>query len=189
VSRHGTGCHRRGARHRGLERLPEAVHVDQNIAAAGLREKTATLLGHRLDRIETPIVEPDRGEREAAIVRRRQLRPGDGHRGRPLRPEPGLGAPAVHGLSGGGNEERGVDRERRRVEPRAGAHRVQAGTSAERERARRGCEPAQECATRSGLMLQQTPGDHAQPSRTPGLTASPRTRILLNHDGGEKREA
>jgi hypothetical protein len=61
----------RGIERRRLERLPEAVHVDQDIAAAGLREKSTILLGHRLDRIEAPIAQPDRGEREAAVVEER----------------------------------------------------------------------------------------------------------------------
>ena len=38
-------------------------------------------------------------EREAAIVRRHDLRPCNGHRGSPLRPEPRLRAPAVHRLA------------------------------------------------------------------------------------------
>ena len=66
----------RGIEHGCLERLLEAVHVDQDVAsAAGLREKIADFSGHRFDLINTPIGQSDRGERQAAIARRHQLRP------------------------------------------------------------------------------------------------------------------
>ena len=95
----------RGIEHGCLERLFEAVQVGQDVAsAAGLREKIADFSGHRFDLINTPIGQSDRGERQAAIARRHQLRPCDDHRGSPLRPEPGPGAPAVHRLACGCDE-------------------------------------------------------------------------------------
>ena len=88
-----------------LERLFEAVHVDQDVwSAASLREKIADLSRHQLDPIKAPIAKPGCGERETAVVRRHQLRPCDGHRRSPLRPEPGLRAPAVHRLACGCDE-------------------------------------------------------------------------------------
>jgi hypothetical protein len=79
-----------------LERLFEAVHVDQHVAsAAGLREKITDFSGHRFDLINTLIGQSDRGERQAAIARRHQLRPRNDHGGSPLRPERGLRAPAT----------------------------------------------------------------------------------------------
>ena len=95
----------RGIEHGCLERLFEAVHVGQDVAsAAGLREKIADFSGHRFDLINTPIGQSDRGERQAAIARRHQFRPCNDHRGSPLRPEPGLRAPAVHRLACGCDE-------------------------------------------------------------------------------------
>ena len=92
----------RGIEHGCLERLFEAVHVGQDVAsAAGLREKIADFSGHRFDLINTPIGQSDRGVRQAAIARRHQFRPCNDHRGSPLRPEPGLRAPAVHRLACG----------------------------------------------------------------------------------------
>ena len=53
----------RGIERRCLERLFEAVHVDQDVAsAAGLREKIADLSRHRLNAIKTPIGKPGCGE-------------------------------------------------------------------------------------------------------------------------------
>jgi hypothetical protein len=87
----------RGIERRCLERLLEAVHVDQDVlSAAGLRKKITDLHRYRLNIIKAPIAKSDRGERETAVVRRHQLRPCDGHRGSPLRPKPRLCAPAVH---------------------------------------------------------------------------------------------
>ena len=60
----------RGIEHGCLERLFEAVHVDQDVAsAAGLREKIADFSGHRFDPINTMPVRPRRatgGYRPAA---------------------------------------------------------------------------------------------------------------------------
>src|SRR3981189_353944 len=96
----------RGIERRCLERLFEAVDVDQDVwSTAGLREKIADLSRHRLDRIKTPIAKPGCGERETAVVRRHQLRPRDGHRRSPLRPKPGLRPPAVHRLACGCDEQ------------------------------------------------------------------------------------
>ncbi len=61
-----------GIEHGGLECLVEAMDVDQHVARAGRRPRQVADLRHRLDRIEAPIVEPDRGEREPAAVRRRE---------------------------------------------------------------------------------------------------------------------
>jgi hypothetical protein len=73
--------------------------------AARLREKIAGLSRHRLDPIQTPIGKSDSGKREAAIVRRHDLRPCNCHRGSPLRPEPGLRAPAIHRLACGSDKQ------------------------------------------------------------------------------------
>src|SRR6185369_661066 len=108
----------RGVERRRLECLLETVHVDQDVAAA-LREKIADLYRHRLDRIETPIAKSGCGERETAVVWRHQLRPGDGHPCRALRPEPGFRSPAVHRLARGGDDQCRLRRERRSVVTRA----------------------------------------------------------------------
>ena len=61
-----------------------------------------------LDLFNTPIAKSDCGERETAVVWRHQLRPCDGHRRGPLRPEPGLRASAIHPLACGCDEQRRV---------------------------------------------------------------------------------
>ena len=166
----------RGIERRRLERLLEAVHVDQDVrSAAGLREKIADLSRHRLDLVETPIGKSGCGEGETAVVRRHQLRPRDGHRRSPLRPEPGLRAPAVHRLARGCDEQCRVGRERRSVEARA--RRAQAGASAERERAGQGRKAAQErAAGRECLVLLRMSNDQTEPSGTlPRSKARPLT--------------
>ena len=60
----------RGIERRGLEGLFKSVHVDQDVQSAGLRKETAELSRHRLDLINTPIGKSDRGERDAAVIRR-----------------------------------------------------------------------------------------------------------------------
>lgn len=94
--------------HRRLERLLEAVHIDQHVSSAGLRNEIANVGRHRFDPVKAPIAKSNRGQRKAALVRRPQLRPRDCHGRRALRPEPGLRATAVHRLARGGDEQCGV---------------------------------------------------------------------------------
>ena len=62
---------------RRLERLIVAVHVDQDVARrASPARQVADLRRHQLDLVEAPVAQADRGEREAAVSRRRKLRLG-----------------------------------------------------------------------------------------------------------------
>ncbi|MGY3652470.1 hypothetical protein ACVWW2_007761 [Bradyrhizobium sp. LM4.3] len=101
-----------GIEHRRLECLLEAVHIDQHVAAAGLRHKIANVDRYRFDPVEAPIAKSNRGERKSALVRRHQLRPCDRHGGRALRAEPGFRASAVRGLACGGDEQGWINGER-----------------------------------------------------------------------------
>ena len=138
-----------GIEHRGLERLLEAVHIDQHVSAAGLRSEIAGLGRHRLDPVETPIPESDGGEGKTALVRGDQPGLRDRHARRALRPEPGFGAAAVHGLARGDDEQCWVSGERGRVEACAG--RTQAGASAECEGTPGRRKSAEESAARYGM--------------------------------------
>ena len=122
----------RGIERRRLERLLEAVHVDQHVASPLPCPSRSPTSPHRLDRLDAPIAQarPRRartGSRRAAPASpaRRSSRCA-------LRPEPGLRAPAVHRLAGGCDEQRD-HRERRCVEARAS--RAKARASAERKHA------------------------------------------------------
>ena len=152
-----------------LERLLEAMHIDQHVrAAAALPQEIADLCRYRLDRIETPIAQSGCGERETAFVWRHQLRPGDGHPCRALRPEPGFRPPAVHRLARGRDQQRRLHRERRSVVTRTG--RSNARAAAERKHAGRRHNPAQQrAAGRNSLVLRQM-SDHAQDLREYGLS-------------------
>ncbi len=97
----------RGIERCGLERLLEAVHVDQDVTAGvGSCEQIARLFRHGRNVGKTPAVEAGRGEREAAFAGWLQLGAGDRHGLPPVRPEPGCGAPAVHPLARGGDAAR-----------------------------------------------------------------------------------
>src|ERR1700716_4098105 len=63
----------RGIERRRLERLVEAVDVEQHVARAGRRIEQLAGTRHGRDLFEPPVIEPDRREREAAVVRRRKL--------------------------------------------------------------------------------------------------------------------
>jgi hypothetical protein len=64
----------RGIERRCLERLLEAVYVDQDVwSAAGLREKIVEVSRHRLHPIKTPNGKSGCGERETAVVRWHRL--------------------------------------------------------------------------------------------------------------------
>jgi hypothetical protein len=147
-----------------FEGLVEAVHVDEHVTgAAGLGVEIADLAG-RLDRIEVPIVEADGVEREAAVAWWRELSAGDAQPGGALRPIPGLGAGAVHGLAGGGDEKRRIGGEIGGVEERTagGEH---AGAAAdgrtERQRGGGGCKRAQHGAAAGERRLVNITRQHA----------------------------
>jgi hypothetical protein len=93
----------RGVERRGLEGLVEAVHIEQHVARGGRRVGELADLRHRLDRLELPVVEPHRGKREAALVRRDQLAARERCARRALGTEPGIGAAAIRRLAVGGD--------------------------------------------------------------------------------------
>ncbi len=89
---------------RGLERLVEPVHVEQDVARRALPHE----VGHRphgLDRAEPPIVEPHRCQREAAVVGRHEPRARKSGAPGTLGAEPWALARAVDGLARGRNEQ------------------------------------------------------------------------------------
>ena len=112
---------------------------------AGLGVQIGDLAG-RLDRIEAPIVESDGVEREAAVAWWRELGAGDAQSGGALRPIPRLGAGAVDGLAGGGDEKRRIGGQVGGVEGgTAGGERV-AGAAADgrtEHQCGRGCKRAE----------------------------------------------
>ena len=127
--------------HRGLECLIETMNVDQHIAGARRRPGQVADLRHHLERIEAPIVEPDRGERKSAIARRRELGVHDAQSGRTFGPEPGFRTRAVHGLAVGRHHEGRIGRDFRSVIARTG--RCKAGAAAQREQGCRRSQPSQ----------------------------------------------
>jgi len=158
----------RGIERRRLERLFEAVDVDQDVSsAAGLREKIADLSRHRLDRIKTPIAKPGHGERETAVVRLHQRRPCDGHRGSPApaqtRASPAHRSPACvwFATSNVGSTESDEASKRAPVAPKL-VHPPTASRLAEGRKPRAG----ERAAGRNALVLQQTSDDHTEPSGT-----------------------
>ena len=112
---------------RRLEGLVEAVDVDQHVLAAGRLAEQLVDPRHRLDRLEMPIIEPDRGQREFSLGRRHELCARDRHRRGPLRPEPRPRARIVHRLARGRDQQHRVGGKLRSV---ADARRAQAGRAA-----------------------------------------------------------
>jgi hypothetical protein len=106
------------------------VHIDEHVAGpAGLGVEVADLAG-RLDRIKSPIIEPDGVEREAAVAWWRELGTGDAQSGGALRPIPGLGAGTVHRLAGRGDKKRRIGGKFGSVEARTGGGEHVAGAAA-----------------------------------------------------------
>src|SRR4029077_19204081 len=91
----------RSVERRHLERLVETVDVKQHIAHAGGGPEQVADVRHRFNRIEAPIIQTDRSERETAIARRGELCTRYAHFRGTVRPEPRLGPPALPSLTGG----------------------------------------------------------------------------------------
>jgi hypothetical protein len=161
-----------------------ADHFGTISSTAGLREKVADISRHGLDPIKAPVAKSDCGEREAAIIRRHELRPCDGHGRSPLRPEPRLGASAVHPFACGCDEQCGVTcDEASKLAPVAPkpAHPPSAITlpadASPRRRARR--DTLVSCCCKCRTITQN-------PLRTLSVSGPPLV-VPLKENGGEKK--
>ena len=164
----------RGIERRGLERLLEAVHVDQDVlSAAGLREKLADLARHRLDPPRRQSASPTAASEKrpssggtsfarATVIA--EARSGPNH---------GFARPPFTRLRVVVTSSVGSARERRGVEARAA--RGEARASAERERAGQRPKPAQQrAAGHKHIVFQKVPDDHAGPPETQPVEVPPR---------------
>ena len=126
--------------------LVEAVHIDQHIARAGRLPEQIRDLRNRLDRIEAPVGEPNRGEREPPAVGRRKRRARSRHSRRPLCSEPRLAACAIDRLTRRRDQQCGIDLDLSCVEAVAGQGKARA--PAKCDHGGRRCQPAQKGAAR-----------------------------------------
>src|SRR5690242_5015747 len=113
----GTVGDLRGVEHGLLERVPEAVDVEENAALLRLRDQLAELTAYWLVLFDRPFALSHRCEREAFGVGRRQPHASDAERAA-FRTVPGLGATAADGLAGGGSEHSRVRSDPRAIELR-----------------------------------------------------------------------